>query len=426
MSSETRLSQLEARLEKLAQQNQQLESELATLKAGGTDPGPGTDASTAVATLERPVDSEVVEVDDTGAAIIDRRKALRNLGGLAAASAAIFAGTSALRPAPAAAEAFTSLIIGEEQGGAQHSTRLFATPGGGTTDPYGSATFAARNTGAGSSGSRVGLYGGASNQGTGVYGEGLGGDSSYPSYGVRGTTDAAQGNFLIDFPGAGVYGQATGAAGIGVRGRTNGGTGVYAEGGDTSTHAVGLRAQARGGAPIVVMNSSIAVPPDQFNWERGSLVHKDGELWFCIQGGSAANSRWTPLSANNLVTLEVAARVYDSRPGQAPSAGVQSPIGFSDLRIVDVTETGNVPETAKGILANVTVDPTNNRDGFLTLWKEGEPQPGSSNVNFNGSIPVPFANNATVALNAGKLSATVGGNSGASIDLIIDVAGYYL
>ncbi len=428
MSSENRLSELEARLEQLARENQHLAAEVASLKGSGPDAGSEPSAGTALAVATRPVEEidEVVEVDDRGVAKLDRRKALRNLGGLAAASVGILAAGGMMRPAPAAAEAFTALIIGELQGGAQHSTRLTATPGGASQGwTFDSATFAAENTGSGEVGGRIGLYGRSTDRGVGVYGEGLNGDSSYPSYGVRGTTNAQVTSFFDGVRGAGVFGIGTGSNGLGVHGRSNG-TAIYAEGGDTSTHAVGLRASAPGGAPIVIANSSIAVPPVEDSWERGSLVHKDGELWFCVAGGAGTNSRWSPLSANNLVTLATPARVYDSRPGEPPFVGTQDPIANGDLRTVDIAETGDIPTSAKAILANITVVPTTSARGFLTLWKEGETQPTASNANFNGELPMAFANNATVALNDGKLSATVGGQASATVNLIIDVVGYYL
>jgi hypothetical protein len=427
MSSTDRLAALEARLDQLSRENRALADEVAALQ--GADPGRAALEPSSTTTLleRRPVDEEVVDVASDGSAVLDRRKVLRNLGGLAAASVGLVAAGGVLRPLPASAEAFTALIIGESQGGAQHSTQLTATPGSGTSSPLDSATFAATNTGAGSSGSRVGLFGRATDQGTGVYGEGLGGDSSHPSYGVYGTTNASVSDWYDGIRGAGIYGRSSADNGVGVVGLSAGagGTGIYAEGGSTTQPGVGIRADAPIGAPLLLVNSGLStVPPTSGSWNRGSFIVKDGELWFCTVGGT--NSRWTPLSSNNLVTLQTPDRVYDSRPGQPPSHGTQSPLTRLTEREIDITASGSVPATANAVLLNLTIIPNTSGRGFLTLWKDGETQPTASSANFNGSLPTAVANNATVALSEGKIRAVIGGESNVEVDLALDVIGYYL
>lgn len=420
MSSENRLLELEQRLELLAEENQRLAAEVSTLRGNPVPRG-------SVAVLDRPKSpdpvEEVAEAGPDGAAVLDRRRALRSLGGLAAASVGLLAAGGAIRPAPANAEAFSALIIGEAQTGAQHSTRLTATPS--NSDPFSAATFSARNTGDAATGRRVGLFGSSTSRGVGVYGEGLNGDSSYPSFGVQGTTNAPVGDFSA-VAAAGVYGTSTNNNGIGVYGRSNG-TAVYAQGGDSTSAGVALRAEAPLGTAVLLGNSAVTFPPSHSTWTRGSLVHRNGELWFCTLGGTGTASRWTPLSSNNLITLEAPARVYDSRPGNAPTSGVQATLKPGEIRTIDVIETGSVPATAKAILANVTAAPISGSGrGFLTTWKEGQTQPNASTLNFNGGVPTAFPNSATIALNAGKLNATVGGQATVEIDLILDVVGYYL
>ena len=116
-------------------------------------------------------------------------------------------------------------------------------------------------------------------------------------------------------------------------------------------------------------------------------------------------------------------RLLDSRPGPAnvgPFATPWSP-GAAGARDIPIGGRGGVPAGADAVVLNVTaVDPT--ASTFLQLWPTGAPQPvfGSS-VNAGPGQVVP--NQVTVALGTGgavRLLAAAG-----SVDVVIDVAGYY-
>jgi len=82
-----------------------------------------------------------------------------------------------------------------------------------------------------------------------------------------------------------------------------------------------------------------------------------------------------------------------------------------------------IPNTATGIATNVTaIRPTEN--SHLTVYAaDVDPRPVTSNVNYTAASP-PTSNQVTIALSlAGAISAY---NLGGSVDVVIDVVGYYL
>lgn len=109
------------------------------------------------------------------------------------------------------------------------------------------------------------------------------------------------------------------------------------------------------------------------------------------------------------------ARLLDTRATSAIPAG-----GTVELA---VTGNGGVPASGvSAVVMNVTaVSPQSG--GFLTAYPTGSAQPTASNVNFAGGQTIP--NLVTVKVGTGgKVSLT--NNSGGSLHVIADVAGYYL
>ena len=81
-----------------------------------------------------------------------------------------------------------------------------------------------------------------------------------------------------------------------------------------------------------------------------------------------------------------------------------------------------IPNTATGIATNTTVvNPT--ADSFLTLWPADDPKPLASNLNWTPSSP-PTPNQVTVGLSAAGAVSVY--NNGGTINVIIDIVGYYL
>jgi hypothetical protein len=127
----------------------------------------------------------------------------------------------------------------------------------------------------------------------------------------------------------------------------------------------------------------------------------------------------TPTSPGTFVSL-APSRLLDTRVGNgAPNAPVAAN-GTVDLQ---VTGRGGVPASGvAAVVVNVTVTaPTT--AGFLTVYPTGTSQPTASNLNFTAGQTIP--NLVTVKIGTGgKIKLT--NNSAGSVQLIADVAGYYL
>ncbi|MBV8199188.1 MAG: hypothetical protein JOZ15_01060, partial [Acidobacteria bacterium] len=84
-----------------------------------------------------------------------------------------------------------------------------------------------------------------------------------------------------------------------------------------------------------------------------------------------------------------------------------------------------VPATAKSVAFNVTItNPTTG--GFLTLFPGGDGQPPTSTINFTAGRTL--ANNAVLPLSfdgRGNLTISVGMAPTATVDVILDVFGYF-
>ncbi len=112
-------------------------------------------------------------------------------------------------------------------------------------------------------------------------------------------------------------------------------------------------------------------------------------------------------------------RVLDSRLGN----GFSGPVQAGGTVPLQVTGRGGVPTSGvAAVVFNTTV--TNTRaSGFITVYPSGTSMPTASNLNFVAGQTVP--NLVTVKVGAdGKVNLT--NNSSASVDLVADVAGYYL
>ena len=113
------------------------------------------------------------------------------------------------------------------------------------------------------------------------------------------------------------------------------------------------------------------------------------------------------------------ARILDTRFGNgAPAA----PVGAGQTVDVQITGQGGVPATGVvAVAVNVTaVNPT--AESFVTAWPAGENRPLASNLNLAGGVTRP--NMVIVKIGAGgKVSLY---NDAGTVDLLADVAGYYL
>ena len=127
----------------------------------------------------------------------------------------------------------------------------------------------------------------------------------------------------------------------------------------------------------------------------------------------------TPTEAGTFVSV-APSRVLDTRVGNgAPQTAVAS---FGTVRL-QVTGRGGVPSTGvAAVVMNATVTgPT--AGGFITVYPSASSRPTASNLNFTAGQSIPNLVTVKVGGN-GKVNLT--NNSTGKVNLIADVAGYYL
>ncbi|MFL6100022.1 MAG: hypothetical protein ACJ71T_08735 [Actinomycetales bacterium] len=114
------------------------------------------------------------------------------------------------------------------------------------------------------------------------------------------------------------------------------------------------------------------------------------------------------------------ARVLDTRNGTgAPTAAV----GAGQSLTLQVSGAGGVPGSGAGaVVMNVTATSAT-RTGYITVYPQGAARPTASNLNFTAGRTVP--NLVTVGL-SGSGKVTLFNGSNGTVNLIADVAGYYL
>src|ERR1035437_349915 len=135
-----------------------------------------------------------------------------------------------------------------------------------------------------------------------------------------------------------------------------------------------------------------------------------------LAAGSASAAVTTPGGYTSLTP----SRLLDTRTGVGAPAGAVAAGGTVHLQ---VTGRGGVPASGvSAVVLNVTVTaPTSG--GSITVYGDGTPRPGVSNLNFVAGQTVPNLVIAPVGAN-GKVALYNG--SGGTVQLIADVSGYYL
>jgi hypothetical protein len=166
-------------------------------------------------------------------------------------------------------------------------------------------------------------------------------------------------------------------------------------------------------------------PPLGESADIGALwVDDDGNWWAATADGSDAKWRKLagPGTAGSLHLLPSPKRVYDSRPGEAPTGvGVKAPLAANSPRTIDSTQNSSgVHAQSRGVLITLTVTGTGG-PGFGAVWPSGA-FPGTSNINFTGANQT-IATTTVVGL-AGDATFQV--MASVSSHVIIDVIGYYL
>ncbi|WP_245205507.1 hypothetical protein [Kitasatospora sp. RG8] len=231
---------------------------------------------------------------------------------------------------------------------------------------------------------------------------------------------------------------------------TRDGTGAPAQrvgpGGVVALQVAGVNGVPATGVTAVVMNVTavnptgpghVTVYPDgrplpgvsNLNFEAGQIVPNlvtvpvvNGKVDLRNNAGSVdlladVTGYYTDGATGSALTPITPARFLDTRDGTGAAAQRVGPGGVVALQVAGVK---GVPATGvTAVVMNVTaVNPTG--PGHVTVYPDGRPLPGVSNLNFEAGQIV--ANLVTVPVVNGKVDLR---NNAGSVDLIADVTGYY-
>ena len=177
-----------------------------------------------------------------------------------------------------------------------------------------------------------------------------------------------------------------------------------------------------GGLANALFSASGAAPSS--GGLRGVLFVDAAGDWWAATVDSATDGGWRklagPNTAGQLHILPSPVRVYDSRPGLAPTAvGPKVPTVSNAVRILDTTaNTSGVPTNARAVLINLTITGPQ-APGFASAWASGA-FPGTSSINFAADQSIA----ATTVVGCGP-AATIQILANTVTDFLVDVIGFY-
>ena len=218
--------------------------------------------------------------------------------------------------------------------------------------------------------------------------------------------------------GVGVLGQANGLTGTGVRGNasTSGGVGVSGFG-DVGVSARSPRTQLELlGTPAPPLGAGLTRTDGEVVFDANN------DLWVCVASGTPGTWRRLagPSTAGAFVPLAAPVRVYDSRGAFPPAIGPKTPLVGDTPRTVDCTgNSSGVPVGASGVLVNLVATGTS-AAGFMTIYQDGIPWPGTSNLNYAANQTV-----AVTTFSALSTAAKVAVRANVATDVVVDVLGFY-
>jgi hypothetical protein len=167
----------------------------------------------------------------------------------------------------------------------------------------------------------------------------------------------------------------------------------------------------------------------------GDGGRNDGAWWVTVDGNGAiavSGDIWTQATASDGVLLHFPGgstprsyhtlspcRVLDTRD---PNPSGPSPLAAGVTRTMTATGACGIPETARALALNVTVTGAT-AAGNLRVFPGGFPAPNASNANY---LPGQTrANNAVVGLGSGGRLSTLASQTAGTVDVILDVSGYF-
>jgi hypothetical protein len=321
----------------------------------------------------------------------------------------------------------------------------------------------------------------ATNSGTGIGIEAIGGDvglsASGDTYGITAVTNGAGGYavYATTPSGYGVYADSTSGTGVRSFGGTYGvwglsgngfgvhgdsdantgvagvggiygvwgknvssGTGVYGENDGSgygvygySTNNIGIWGNSPNGvggqfgggkAPLLLLPAGTAGPPTSGSHYLGELyVDGNGILFSCTANGTPG--AWRRLSSTVPIPT---VRVLNTRPGKqiGPYTG---PIANNTVLTLTLAGTNGIPANATGVMGNLTAaDATGSC--FLALVPSGANHLGVSSINFPAQAPgTGLANAFTVGLSSdGKIDIYTGNCGNYTVNIIMDITAFII
>ncbi len=215
---------------------------------------------------------------------------------------------------------------------------------------------------------------------------------------------------------------------------------AYADSTQASGHNIGVFAASKAGVgakldgpvPLKLTDSTNSAAPSQSAGSIGQFKVTNGDLWFCVNDSTAANSHnWRKIAGVGVAGGYHAltpARVLDTHfAGGSMTSGTNRTVSVANSINVSsgALATANfVPAAASAIHANVTLV-TNAGRGYVAANPGGVTAVTASTVNFTTGGQV-VGNGITLTLNALRQLTLVCNGTGADTHVIIDVFGYYI
>jgi hypothetical protein len=114
---------------------------------------------------------------------------------------------------------------------------------------------------------------------------------------------------------------------------------------------------------------------------------------------------------------------YTVTPCRVVDTRTTTALASAASRTLTLTGTCGIPATARAVAVNLTAVGATGA-GYVTLWRSGTPQPVTSSINFPAGTT--RSNNAVVDLaSAGTLDAQAMVGGSGTVQLVIDVSGYF-
>lgn len=269
------------------------------------------------------------------------------------------------------------------------------------------------------------------------FGSGVVGYAETVGDGVRGVSTYVNGVLgrSSGTAGRGIHGSCDTAGGAGVEGVSALGRGVIGSGAVAGVHGTSssfggdfggatAAVRARAGAGVHLMmdkGGSYTSGPHT----AGSVLHAaTGEVVCCVGSGTPGTFRVVASAASaGSLHFITPVRVYDSRPGTAPTGVTKGLLLTGTTRDVDCKLGSGVPASATGVMVTLTVTGTS-AGGFLKAWGKGTTEPSTSVHNWDHES----ATAATTTTVRSGPSATISircGGTGASTHVLVDVIAYY-